>query len=108
VHCERACERTHEHGRVASDGDEHHRGEVVSEVDPDPYAPGEGQGESQLGGRDVPETGDPTDGGKRGQAGDAPSIRADEPGDGNEYPPGGGSVAEEQDAPPVADPGPDA
>jgi hypothetical protein len=80
----------------------------VSEIDPDPYEPGEGQGESVLGGREVPETGDPTDGGKRGEAGEAPSIRADEPDDGNAYPAGGGSVREEQDAPPVADPGPDA
>jgi hypothetical protein len=80
----------------------------VTEVDPDPYEPGEGQGESVLGGREVREAGDPTDGGKHGGAGEAPSIRADEPGDGNEYPAGGGSVAEEQDAPPVADPGPDA
>jgi hypothetical protein len=71
----------------------------VSEVDPDPYQPGEGQ-------RDL--AGDPTDGGRRGQVGESESIRADEPGDGNHYRPGGGSVAEEQDAPPVADPGPDA
>lgn len=80
----------------------------MTEVDPDPYEPDEGQGESVLGGRDVPGTGDPTDGGKHGEAGAAPSIRADEPDDGSQYPAGGGSVAEEQDAPPVADPGPDA
>jgi hypothetical protein len=77
-------------------------------VDPDPNEPGEGRGESVLGGRDVPGAGDPTDGGKHGQAGEAPSIRADEARDGDQYPAGGGSVAEEQDAPPVADPGPGA
>jgi hypothetical protein len=71
----------------------------VSEVDPDPYEPGEGE-------RD--RAGDPTDGGKHGQVGAVPSIQADEPDDGTQYSAGGGSVAEEQDAPPVADPGPDA
>jgi hypothetical protein len=81
----------------------------VSEVDPDPYEPGEGQGESQLGGRPVPEAGDPTDGGKHGEIGDAPSITSDEPDAGGPgYPVGGGSVVEEQNAPPVGDPGPDA
>ncbi|TFV82720.1 hypothetical protein [Blastococcus sp. CT_GayMR16] len=80
----------------------------MSEVDPDPYEPGEGQGESVLGGRDVPGGGDPTDGGKHGEVGDAASIRADEPDDGTTYPVGGGSVTEERDAPPVADPGPGA
>ena len=80
----------------------------MSEVDPDPYEPGEGQGESELGGRAVPADGDPTDGGKHGAAGDAPSIRADEPDDGNVYPAGGGNVAEEHDAAPVGDTGPDA
>lgn len=73
----------------------------MSEVDPDPYEPVQG-------GRDAHGAGDPTDGGKHGQAGAAPSIRADEPDDGNRYPVGGGNVAEESDAPPVADPGPDA
>jgi hypothetical protein len=80
----------------------------VTEVDPDPYEPAEGQGESQLGGRDVPADGDPTDGGKRGAAGAAPGITSDEPEDGTAFPVGGGSVQEEEDAPPVADPGPDA
>jgi hypothetical protein len=80
----------------------------VSEVDPDPHEPGEGQGEVELGGREVPGTGDPTEGGKRGEIGEAGSVAADEPDDGNRYPVGGGSVAEEQDAPPVADPRPDA
>jgi len=80
----------------------------VSAVDPDPFEPGEDQGEPVPGGRDVPPAGDPTDGGKRGKAGSAPSIRADEPDDGHAYPAGGGSAAEELDAPPVADPGPDA
>ena len=70
----------------------------MSEVDPDPYEPDEGQGESQLGGRDMPADGDPTEGGKRGEVGDAPSISADEPGDGSRYPVGGGSVVEEKDA----------
>jgi hypothetical protein len=80
----------------------------VSEVDPDPHEPGEGQGESILGGREVPEAGDPTEGGKRGEIGDAPSITSDEPDDGSSFPVGGGAVVEEQNAPPVADPGPDA
>jgi hypothetical protein len=81
----------------------------VSEVDPDPHEPDEGQGESELGGRPVPAAGDPTDGGKHGEIGAAPSIAADEPDDaGQGYPVGGGSVAEEQNAPPVADPAPDA
>ena len=77
----------------------------MSEVDPDPYA----VGESELGGRPVPGAGDPTDGGKHGEIGDAPSITSDEPdAGGSGYPVGGGSVVEEQNAPPVADPGPDA
>jgi hypothetical protein len=71
----------------------------VTEVDPDPYEPGEGEGRSVLGGRDVSGSGDPTDGGKHGQAGETPSVRADEPDDGTAYPVGGGSVAEEPDAP---------
>jgi hypothetical protein len=80
----------------------------VSEVDPDPYEPDEGQGESALGGRPTPAAGDPTDGGKHGEIGDAPSVAADEPDDGSSYPVGGGTVQEERNAPPVADPGPDA
>ena len=81
----------------------------MTEVDPDPYEPGEGQGESSLGGSPVPEAGDPTDGGRQGEIGDAPSIASDEPdGGGSTYPVGGGSLAEEHNAPPVADPGPDA
>ena len=74
----------------------------MSEVDPDPYEPGEGQGESQLGGHDVPAAGDPTGGGKRGEIGEVPSIEADEPGDGDQYPVGGGSVSEGRTAPPEA------
>jgi hypothetical protein len=70
----------------------------VSEVDPDPYEPDEGQGESALGGRPVPADGDPTDGGTRGEIGEAPSVAADEPGDGSTYPVGGGHVREEPDA----------
>lgn len=79
----------------------------MSENDPDPYEPDEGQGTSMLGDRKVDGTGDPTDGGKRGELGDAPSITSDEPDDGTSYPVGGGTVTEEQNAPPVADPGPD-
>jgi hypothetical protein len=71
----------------------------VTEVDPDPYEPGEGQGESVLGGREVPGSGDPTDGGRRGEVGETADIRADEPDDGSSYPAGGGTVAEEPDAP---------
>jgi hypothetical protein len=67
----------------------------VSEVDPDPREP-------------APSDGDPTAGGKRGQVGNAPSIASDEPDDGRGYEAGGGSVAEETDAAPVADPGPGA
>ena len=52
---------------------------------------------------------DPTDGGKHGEIGAAPSVTSDEPDHaGPGYPVGGGTVAEEDDAPPVADPGPDA
>jgi hypothetical protein len=80
----------------------------VTEVDPDPYRPDEGQGESVLGDRETPGAADPTDGGKHGELGSAPSVTSDEPDDGQGYPAGGGSVAEEEDAPPVADPGPDA
>jgi hypothetical protein len=80
----------------------------VSEVDPDPREPADAQRESVLGDREMPDDGDPTAGGKHGQLGSAPSVTADEPADGHEYPAGGGSVAEESDAPPVADPGPDA
>jgi hypothetical protein len=78
----------------------------VTEVDPDPFEPGEGKAE--LGGHQVPAAGDPTEGGKRGQIGESESIAADEPDDGNTYPVGGGTVTEERNAPPVADPGADA
>jgi hypothetical protein len=80
----------------------------MSEVDPDPNLPDEGQGRSELGGRGEPGTGDPTDGGKHGQIGEAPSIAADEPADGTRYAVGGGRVTEEPNTPPVADPGPGA
>jgi hypothetical protein len=76
----------------------------MSEVDPDPFA--DHQAKPELGGREAPGGGDPTDGGKHGEIGAVPSITADEPdaaGDG--YPVGGGAVGEERDAPPVADPG---
>jgi hypothetical protein len=78
----------------------------VTEVDPDPHEPG--RDEQVLGGHPVPASGDPTDGGKHGEIGEAPSISSDEPDDGGGYPVGGGNVREERDAPPVADPGPGA
>lgn len=79
----------------------------MSENDPDPREPDEGFGTSELGGSKVPATGDPTDGGKHGQIGSAASITSDEPDDGGPgYQVGGGSVEEERNAPPVADPGP--
>jgi hypothetical protein len=71
----------------------------MSEVDPDPYRPGEGRREVELGGHDVPEADDPTQGGKHGEIGAAPSIAADEP-DLDSYPVGGGAVTEEPDAAP--------
>lgn len=80
----------------------------MSQDDPNPYEPDEGQRTSMLGDRRVDGAGDPTDGGKRGELGDAPSIASDEPDDGTSYPVGGGTVTEEEDAVPVADPGPDA
>jgi hypothetical protein len=79
----------------------------MSENDPDPHLPDEGQGRSELGGRPEPDAGDPTLGGKRGEIGEAPSITSDEPSDGEGYPVGGGLVTEEENASPVADPGPD-
>jgi hypothetical protein len=79
----------------------------VSEVDPDPYEPGEGRREVELGGHAAPDAGDPTQGGKHGEIGDAPSVTDDEA-DLDRFPVGGGRVAEESDAVPVADPGPDA
>ena len=72
----------------------------MSQIDPDPHQPDEGHGDAA--------SGDPTAGGKRGEIGNAPSIAADEPDDGNTYAAGGGRVAEEQDAPPVTQPGPGA
>ncbi|HEV7876293.1 MAG TPA: hypothetical protein VGP00_06435 [Nocardioides sp.] len=81
----------------------------MSEVDPDPFEPGEGQGESVFGGQDVPEADDPTAGGKHGEIGSAPSVASDEPDPaGPGFPVGGGDVSEESDAVPMADPGPDA
>ena len=79
----------------------------MSENDPDPREPDEGFGTSELGGAKVPASGDPTDGGKRGEIGSAASITSDEPDDGGPgYRVGGGSVEEEPNSPPVADPGP--
>jgi hypothetical protein len=80
----------------------------VTENDPDPQEPDEGFGKSVLGGREMPDAGDPTQGGRQGEIGDAPSIAADEPDDGTTFPVGGGDVSEESNAVPVADPGPDA
>ncbi|MGX5657602.1 hypothetical protein ACWKWC_22715 [Geodermatophilus nigrescens] len=81
----------------------------MSENDPDPYLPGEGQGLSELGGRQEPNAGDPTDGGREGRIGTAPSIASDLPDDGGPaLAPGGGTVSEDEDAAPVSDPGPDA
>ncbi len=80
----------------------------MTENDPDPYEPDEGQGQSVLGGRTVPDSGDPTGGGRYGEIGEAPSITSDEPEDGSSYPVGGGDVQEERNAPPVAGPGPGA
>jgi hypothetical protein len=79
----------------------------MSENDPDPYDP-DAQSRSELAGVPQPADGDPTQGGKRGAVGETPGIAADEPDDGSTYPVGGGNVSEETDAPPVADPGPDA
>lgn len=70
----------------------------MSEVDPDPYDP-DAADRSELGGREEPDAGDPTAGGKRGQIGETPGIAADEPSDGGSYPVGGGRVTEESDAP---------
>ena len=76
----------------------------MSEVDPDPHEDDETK--SELGGRTAPDAGDPTAGGKHGEIGTVPSIAADEPDEaGSGYAVGGGRVGEEQDAPPVADPG---
>ncbi len=67
----------------------------MSEVDPDPYEPGEGQREVQLGGAAVPEADDPTLGGKSGEIGSVPSVVSDEPDAAGEgYPVGGGRVAD--------------
>ena len=79
----------------------------MSETDPDPYDP-DAQSRSELAGVPEPGAGDPTQGGRRGQIGEAPSVAADEPDDGSTYPVGGGNASEETDAPPVADPGPGA
>jgi hypothetical protein len=80
----------------------------MSENDFDPHLSPDEQSRSELGGVPAPDTGDPTQGGKLGAIGEAPSIASDEPDDGSSFPVGGGDVSEESDAPPVADPGPDA
>lgn len=80
---------------------------MTQAVDLDPYDPAH-QEESTLGGRQEPDNGDPTAGGKRGEIGTAGSVAADEPADGGPaIPVGGGKVTEEADAAPVADPGAD-
>jgi hypothetical protein len=76
----------------------------MSENDPDPYDP-DAQSRSELAGVPQPDRGDPTQGGKRGAIGEAPGIADDEADDGSTFPVGGRDVT---DAPPVADPGPDA
>lgn len=73
----------------------------MSEVDPDPYEPGAGRREVELGGHRVPEADDPTQGGTQGEVGNAPSIAADQPGS-ESYPVGGGDVTEDADAVPGA------
>ncbi|MCZ2859914.1 hypothetical protein [Blastococcus sp. VKM Ac-2987] len=76
----------------------------MSQDDPNPYEPLEGEGTSMLGDRKVDGEGDPTDGGKRGQIGEVPSIAEDEPDDGGPgYPVGGGDIREKQGGR-VADP----
>jgi hypothetical protein len=80
---------------------------MTEAVDPDPTDPAGGPEGTTFGGRAEPADGDPTAGGKRGEVGTTDSIAADEPDDGSTYPVGGGRVAEESDAAPVADPGPD-
>jgi hypothetical protein len=79
----------------------------VTENDPDPYEPDEGEGTSVLGGQAVPASGDPTDGGRTGEIGEAPSIASDEPDDGTEYAVGWGDITEHQGGR-VADPDPGA
>ncbi|MGY1774120.1 hypothetical protein [Blastococcus sp. SYSU D00813] len=79
----------------------------MSENDPDPALPDEGQDRVELGGTEMPADGDPTLGGRTGQIGETASIAADEPDDGGPpIPVAGGDVREEPNAPPVADPGP--
>ncbi|MGY1812199.1 hypothetical protein [Blastococcus sp. SYSU D00820] len=81
----------------------------MSENDPDPYVPADEQAHNELGGKEMPDAGDPTQGGRTGEIGSVPSITSDEPDDGGPgIPVGGGHVTEESNASPVADPGPDA
>ena len=80
---------------------------MTGAVDPDPTDPADSSPAAGFGGREEPATGDPTAGGKLGDIGTTDSIAEDEPDDGSAYPVGGGRVAEESDASPVADPGPD-
>jgi hypothetical protein len=106
---ERAGEPSSGQSGLTNEADERSEESQVSEVDPDPTRSDEGAAQQRLGGRDEPASGDPTDGGKRGQIGNAPSVASDEPHDGGPaLAPGGGSVTEDPDEPPVAAPGPDA
>ncbi|WP_222193819.1 hypothetical protein [Modestobacter italicus] len=80
---------------------------MTGAVDPDPYADPAADPGVGFGGRDEPADGDPTAGGKTGDIGTTDSIAADEPDDGSHYAVGGGSVGEESNAVPHADPGPE-
>ena len=80
---------------------------MTEAVDPDPFDPANGPEGTTLGGREEPSEGDPTAGGKRGDIGTTDSIAADEPDDGSHYGVGGGSVGEEPNAVPHAQPGPE-
>ena len=82
---------------------------MTEAVDPDPNDRAAAAEGSTFGGRQEPDpAGDPTMGGKRGEIGETDSIAEDESDDGSTMPVGGGSVSEETDASPVADPGPGA
>ena len=72
-------------------------------------SPARAQGESELGGRDgaaTPATRPPAASAARSAR--RPASPPTSPTTARRYPVGGGGVAEEHDAPPVADPGPDA
>ena len=80
---------------------------MTEAVDPDPFG-GDEDATTFGGRREAAPNADPTAGGKHGEIGEVPSIAADEPDDGSRYPVGGGRVdTDAEQAPPVADPGPD-